>query len=66
MPENTTRKSISTQLREYCQTHGLSYKVGQRSGALVYVIGDRWYTPGQAADELLGGFDVAFGAEVDR
>lgn len=63
MKTTRTRRSIATQLAEYCQASNLTIEVTQHRGATAYIIdGSEPLTPGQAADKYLpGGFAAAFG-----
>lgn len=58
----TTRKAITTQLRDYCAANGLTYDVTTASGPLRVIIDGEVLSPGDAADKYLtGGFDAAYG-----
>lgn len=56
------RTSIGRQLQDFCEVAELDFGVRYLVSGIVYRIGDRYYTPGQAADRYLpGGYAGAFG-----
>lgn len=57
------RKSIDTQLREWCEANGHTFETGRfDDGRIAYIVDGEKLPPGEAADKWLpGGFKANFG-----